>query len=619
MPILPPARPAVIAAVVGSALLSGSLAFAQPYAYVLGQRDDPATPENLGVQVITVIDTATNSKVTSVDAGLGCQCVAPNSIAISRDGSEVYVANEIGNSVTVMSTVTNTVVGAMGLAVVVSNPNALVVSPDNTRLYVLGGGPGSPVVVVDRASRTRVTSISLGVGQARGVAVSPDGSRLYASTYGSNSVKVVNTATNTVLTTVPVVNLPLGVAVSPDGQFVYTAALSANAVSVVRTSSNTLVTSIPVGLSPFDVGVAPDGTRTYAVNGNSGTLSIIDPVTNTVMGTVTGVLNGRSIEFTADSERAYVAGNGAVYAVDTASNAVIGTIPLVAATEGSGAASTVTPPPFVPPPNPAPTGLYVSSVVGNLVTLRWTPPVGSAPTQYLVEGGVSPGEVLASLPTGGTAPLFSFTVPTGAFHVRLHADTSMGRSPASNEVRLFVNTPAPPSAPTGLLGLVNGSDLALSWTNTFAGGAPSSSVLDVTGDFTGSLPLGPGESFSFAGVPPGTYTMAVRSLNASGSSAASETVTLVFPGACSGAPQGPANFLATKAGSTITVIWDPPAAGPAPTAYVLRVTGAFAGQLPTAGRSLSGAVGPGTYQLSVRATNPCGESVDTAVQTVAIP
>jgi hypothetical protein len=120
-------------------------------------------------------------------------------------------------------------------------------------------------------------------------------------------------------------------------------------------------------------------------------------------------------------------------------------------------------------------------------------------------------------------------------------------------------------------------------------------------------------------VPPGTYTMAVRSLNASGPSAPSETVTLTFPGACSGAPQVPTSFLATKAGSTITVIWAPPAAGPAPTGYVLRVTGAFVGELPTTARRLSGAVGQGTYHLSVRATNPCGESVDTAVETVSIP
>ena len=74
-------------------------------------------------------------------------------------------------------------------------------------------------------------------------------------------------------------------------------------------------------------------------------------------------------------------------------------------------------------------------------------------------------------------------------------------------------------------------------------------------------------------------------------------------GPCSGAPQAPTNFLATKSGATITVVWEPPAAGAAPTGYVLRVAGAFVGELPTTGRTLGGAVGPGTYQLSVRATN----------------
>src|SRR5215475_15882686 len=39
----------------------------------------------------------------------------------------------------------------------------------------------------------------------------------------SNRVSVINTATNTVTTTIPVGHFPLGVAVSPNGAFVYVA------------------------------------------------------------------------------------------------------------------------------------------------------------------------------------------------------------------------------------------------------------------------------------------------------------------------------------------------------------------------------------------------------------
>ena len=121
-----------------------------------------------------------------------------------------------------------------------------------------------------------------------------------------------------------------------------------------------------------------------------------------------------------------------------------------------------------------PTALLVSSLVGNQVTLRWNAPVGGlVPTGYVLEGGVNPGEVLASIPLGTTTPVHTFTAPNGAFYFRLHTVAGSSRSNASNEIRVFVNVPAPPSAPTNLLGMANGVSLGLAWRNTFAGGAPA--------------------------------------------------------------------------------------------------------------------------------------------------
>jgi hypothetical protein len=273
------------------------------------------------------------------------------------------------------------------------------------------------------------------------------------------------------------------------------------------------------------------------------------------------------------------------------------------------------------PPGPQPpVGLVVDSVAGQLVTVRFTPPVaGPAPTGYVLKGGLTPGQVLASIPTGHTAPTFRFTAPSGSFFIRMHTVTSAGESEPSNEVRLHVGVPVAPSPPENLLGLVNGSLLALAWKNTFEGGPPSNTILDVTGAMTTSLSLSLAENFALPAVPGGTYTLSIRAANAGGTSAASDSVTLTFPGSCSGTPEMPENFLAYRIGTTIFVLWDPPESGPAPTQYVVRVTGSFVGSFPTTGRSVSGTVGPGTYGLSVRATNPCGTSPLTPEQAVSIP
>ena len=273
------------------------------------------------------------------------------------------------------------------------------------------------------------------------------------------------------------------------------------------------------------------------------------------------------------------------------------------------------------PPTAQPaTGLYAASVVGNVVTLRWTPSIaGLIPSNYVLEGGIAPGEVLGSVATNSTDPIFTFAAPTGSFRVRVHTIAGADRSTASNEIELHVNVPVPPSPPANLVGARNGALLALAWRPTFDGGAPASMFLDVTGSLAGSVPLPLSDTFVFDGVPAGGYTFTVRAVNAAGVSSSSNGVTLAFPGACSGAPLPPANFLAYRIANTVFVVWDPATSGPATTGFVLNVGGTFAGSLATTGRTLSGVVPAGTYQLSVIATNDCGASGATAVQSVQIP
>jgi hypothetical protein len=193
------------------------------------------------------------------------------------------------------------------------------------------------------------------------------------------------------------------------------------------------------------------------------------------------------------------------------------------------------------------------------------------------------------------------------------------KSGASNEIYIAVNIPSPPSSPTALRGLAHGSTLALSWLNASGGGPPSGLLLAVTGAIGVTLPLPVSEGFSYFGVPPGTYTFSVAAFNSEDSSAPSNTVTLTFPGICPGAPDPPDGFSLTKNGNVLTAAWSPAPTGAAVTSYLLTVTGSFIGTIPTAGRSLSGAVGPGSYTVSVSAVNPCGTSAPATPVTVSVP
>src|SRR5947207_1067442 len=107
----------------------------------------------------------------------------------------------------------------------------------------------------------------------------------YVATF-TNNVAVIDTATNTVVASVPVGLVPQGVAANPAGTFVYVANGTSNNVSVISTATNTVTATVPVGLSPLGVAANPVLPFVYVTNTSSGNVSVISTATNTVTTTV---------------------------------------------------------------------------------------------------------------------------------------------------------------------------------------------------------------------------------------------------------------------------------------------------------------------------------------------
>ena len=162
--------------------------------------------------------------------------------------SYAYVANVNSSTVSVIDTANNSVVTTITVG---TYPYGVAVSPDGSRVYVTNQCASSSctngtVSVIDTASGL-TTSIGVGTNPI-GVVVSPDGSRVYVTNYGSNTVSVIDTATDQVTgSPIPVGSGPVGVAVSPDGSRVFVANANSNTVSVIDTANNSLVTTIAVG------------------------------------------------------------------------------------------------------------------------------------------------------------------------------------------------------------------------------------------------------------------------------------------------------------------------------------------------------------------------------------
>ena len=86
--------------------------------------------------------------------------------------------------------------------------------PAKRKLVYLAEGRGAAVSVVDVASRTVKTRVPVGE-RPWGIALSPQGDRLYTANGGSNDVSVVDTASAKTIARVPVGNKPYGVLYVP--------------------------------------------------------------------------------------------------------------------------------------------------------------------------------------------------------------------------------------------------------------------------------------------------------------------------------------------------------------------------------------------------------------------
>jgi YVTN family beta-propeller protein len=238
-----------------------------------------------------VLDTTTSPPTVTATITVG---VHPGGIAITPDGSKVYVANFGGGSagwVSVISTASNTVTKSITSPFL--DPNLIAITPDGTKAYV-SDFSSYFVRVIDTSTDTVTASAPAGL-EPQGVAVTPDGKHVYfANAYPyPSSVSVIDTSTNTVTAgPIPVANYPIGVAISPDGSTAYVADFLAASVSVIDTASNTVGTPITVGSGPVIPAVTPDGSKVFVGNQYSSTVSVINTATHAVATITDASFNG---------------------------------------------------------------------------------------------------------------------------------------------------------------------------------------------------------------------------------------------------------------------------------------------------------------------------------------
>lgn len=89
---------------------------------------------------------------------------------------------------------------------------------------------------------------------------------IYVTNFGSNTVSVINSASDKVITTIHVGTNPIGVAFNPKNNYVYVTNTNSGSVSVIDSFSNKFVKNISVGPRPYLLAYDPANANMYVVN-----------------------------------------------------------------------------------------------------------------------------------------------------------------------------------------------------------------------------------------------------------------------------------------------------------------------------------------------------------------
>ncbi|HPX36711.1 MAG TPA: Ig-like domain-containing protein, partial [Mycobacterium sp.] len=319
-------------------------------AQLIGLRQPDAITVEVPVSVIGSLQHNTVIATIAIPGSYG----SPRGIAVTPDGSRVYVANDLDYivplfnnrvhryAVAMISTSNNSVSAPIPAG---STPFQVAIAPDGSRVYVANFD--GTVSAINTATNS-VKTIRTVPGGLSGMAITPDGKSIYLT--GDGGLSVINTATGALSANIFLGTSPASVAINPAGTRAYVASGStgdSEQVQVIDTATQNISATVPIhgdagwaiGWNPAAaIAVSPDGTRVYVTSlfrvaidtFNHDSVSVIDTATNTVIGDpITVDFEPVALVVSSDGKRVYVGnGNGTVSVIDTTRNAVTATIPV---------------------------------------------------------------------------------------------------------------------------------------------------------------------------------------------------------------------------------------------------------------------------------------------------
>jgi YVTN family beta-propeller protein len=324
IPVITSVNPAVGPTVGGTAVAISGSGFTGATAVTFGTSAAASFIVNSDSSITAVTPTHSPQVVTIfVTAPSGTSVISDTSFFTFQGDWQAYVIGGPVSVIDVNKLIVTTTIPDVFASISVD------ILPDGSLAYFADDNLTIPVV--DTATNTIINSIPLPflTANVSTLGMTPNGAQNYAPARNDNVVVVVDNATETApFPYVTVGTGPRNVAITPDSSQAYVLNEDDGTVSVINTATSTVTATITVGETPLSASATPDGKQVYVLNFDGASVSVINTATNTVTTTIAVGINPRAIAITPDGTKAYVANatDGTVSVIDTSTNTVTGTI-----------------------------------------------------------------------------------------------------------------------------------------------------------------------------------------------------------------------------------------------------------------------------------------------------
>jgi YVTN family beta-propeller protein len=141
---------------------------------------------------------------------------------------------------------------------------------------------------------TSLGTVTVG-NEPRGLALDPVRQRLYVANFGSNSVSVVDTNSNTLIQTITGINSANGIAFDLTHNLIWVSNYNTGQVTPIQANSDatsfTLLPALTVGNGPWGVAYDPAHNYVYVANNLTNSVTVVNAVMRAVVTTLTGSFN----------------------------------------------------------------------------------------------------------------------------------------------------------------------------------------------------------------------------------------------------------------------------------------------------------------------------------------